>query len=181
MNTLISEINQKRGISEIQLIQKVIKGYNFIDYGLVQSYDNGIIKVILCHKLMGEDITLTGVEVLSLGSKAFSTKYTLVKDDIVMLYSSKGFVATMSEFTSAIINAVDSYDTMTIKAIPLSVFDNAKNKLEVSDNGSFTLTGEKYSLGITKDGEITIANDNSTIEIKADGTVTINGNLEVLV
>ena len=181
MTNLVSEVNQQRGISEIQLIQKVIKSYNFIDYGLVQEYKNGIIKVKLCHKLMNKDINLTGIEVLSLGSKAFGVKYNLVKDDIVMLYSSKGFVATIKDFTVPIINSVDSYDIATIKAVALSSFDSAKNKLEVGDDGGFILTGEKYSIGITKEGEITLNNNNGNITMAINGTVTINGNLEILV
>lgn len=153
---LYQGILNRIGEDDISIIKRVISNYTFIDYGIVQEYKDGIIEVKLAHQIMGKDVKLTNIEVLTPGSKAFSIKHTLVKGDIVQLMSSKGLVDSVAELTVASINDTLPYSTVTLKAIPLANFANAKNKLSISDDGSFEITGTDYSVTVTTDGTIKI-------------------------
>lgn len=160
---LYQDILRLVGEDDISLIKRVISNYNFIDYGIVQEYAEGIITVKLAHQLRGKDIELTNIEVLTEGSKSFSVKYKLVRGDIVRLISSMSLVDSIAELTEAALNSTMPYSLPTIKAIPLADFANAKNKLDISDDGSYELTGEGYSIEVTTDGTLKI--NGKTIEL----------------
>lgn len=153
---LYQDILQRIGEDDITIIKRVISNYNFIDYGIVQEYKEGIIIVKLAHQLLGKDVMLTNIEVLTDGSKAFSVKYKLVKGDIVRLVSSMSLVDSIAKLTEATLNTTMPYSISTIKAIPLADFASAKNKLDISDDGSYKLTGEGYSITVMTDGTLKI-------------------------
>lgn len=155
------------GEDEISIIKRVISNYTFIDYGIVQEYKDGTIKVKLAHKLMNKDIYLENIEVLTIGSKALSTCYELVEGDIVELLSSKSFVDSIAELTVATINTTMPYSNVTIKALPLTGHDNAKNKIDIAEDGSITIVGNGYDITITADGTLKI--NSKAIELNGDG------------
>lgn len=148
------------GEDDISIIKRIVSNYTFIDYGIVQEYNEGRLTVKLAHQLLGQDVRLTNIEVLTGGSKAFSIKHTLVKGDVVQLMSSKSLVDSVAELTKATLNAEMPYSTVTIKAIPLANFANAKNKLDISDDGSYKITGKDYSVEVTTNGTIKITGKN---------------------
>ena len=151
---LYEDILRRVGEDDISLTRRVISNYSFIDYGIVQEYKDGRISVKLAHQLLGKDVTLINIEVLSQGSKAFGIKYTLVKGDIVRLLSSKSLVDSVAELTEATLSAALPYSTVTIKAEPLSNYASAKNKLDILDDGSYKITGNGYTVEVTTDGTI---------------------------
>lgn len=168
---LYEDILRRVGEDDISLIRRVVSNYSFIDYGIVQSYTDGRIDVKLAHQLLGKDVMLTNIEVLTRGSKAFGVKHELVKDDIVKLLSSKSLVDSVAELTQAVLSTALPYSTVTIKAEPLSNFATAKNKLDILANGSYKVTGNGYNIEVTTDGTI-----------KINGTaLELNGNSKALV
>ena len=58
------------GEDDLTIIKRVISNYTFIDYGIVQEYKEGTIKVKLAHKLMNKDIYLENIEVLTIDRKS---------------------------------------------------------------------------------------------------------------
>lgn len=155
------------GEDPLSIIKRVISNYTFIDYGIVQEYTEGRIKVKLAHQLLEKDIFLENIEVLTTGSKALSTRYTLVSGDIVQLMSSRSLVDTIAELTVATMNTAMAYDTVTIKALPMADYANAKNKIDILDDGSITITGTGYSIEITTDGTLKISG--KAIELNGSG------------
>lgn len=166
-NPLYQDLLKHLGEDNLSIIKRVISNYTFIDYGIVQEYKDGRIKVKLAHQLLEKDIFLDNVEVLTTGSKALSIRYTLVKGDIVQLMSSKSLVDTIAELAIATSNTAMSYDIVTIKAIPLADYANSKNKIDILDNGSLTVTGNGYSIEITTDGTLKI--DGTALEFNGNG------------
>ena len=158
MNTkpLYEDILRRVGEDDISLIKRVISNYSFIDYGIVQEYSAGRVSVKLAHQLLGKDVNLTNIEVLTSGSKSLSIRHELVKGDIVRLLSSKSLVDSVADLTQAILSTALPYSAVTIKAEPLSNFNQAKNKLDILDDGSYTLSGEGYTIEVTTDGTIKI-------------------------
>ena len=154
------------GEDDLTIIKRVISNYTFIDYGIVQDkeWNN---KVKLAHKLMSKDIFLENIEVLTIGSKALSTRYELVEGDIVELLSSKSLVDSIAELTVATVNTALPYSTVTIKALPLTGHDNAKNKIDIAEDGSITIVGNGYDITITTDGTLKI--NSKAIELNGDG------------
>lgn len=168
---LYEDILRRVGEDDISLIRRIVSNYSFIDYGIVQEYKDGRISVKLAHQLLGKDVILTNIEVLTSGSKSLSVRHTLVKGDIVRLLSSKSLVDSIAELTEATLSAALPYSTVTIKAEPLSNFAEAKNKLDILANGSYKLTGNGYNIEVTTDGTI-----------KINGTaLELNGNSKALV
>jgi hypothetical protein len=155
------------GEDDLTIIKRVISNYTFIDYGIVQEYKEGIINVKLAHKLMSKDIFLENIEVLTIGSKALSTRYELVEGDIVELLSSKSLVDSIAELTVATVNTTMPYSNVTIKALPLTGHDNAKNKIDIAEDGSITIVGNGYDITITTDGALKI--NSKAIELNGDG------------
>lgn len=153
---LYQDILERIGEDDISIIRRVISNYAFIDYGIVQEYSNGRIKVKLAHTIMDRDVLLINIEVLTTGSKAFSIRHKLVKGDIVQLVSSRSLVDSVAELTKAILSTAMPYSAPTIKAIPLANFANAKNKLDVLDDGSYKMTGNGYTVEVTTGGTIKI-------------------------
>lgn len=168
---LYEDILRRVGEDDISLIRRVVSNYSFIDYGIVQEYKDGRISVKLAHQLLGKDVILINIEVLSQGSKSFGIKYTLVKGDIVRLVSSKSLVDSVAELTEATLSAALPYSTVTIKAEPLSNYASAKNKLDILDDGSYKITGNGYTVEVTTDG---------TIKINGKA-LELNGNTKALV
>lgn len=154
---LYEDILRQIGEDDLSLIRRVISNYSFIDYGIVEEYKAGRIKVKLAHQLLEKDVYLTDVEVITKGSKAFSIQYTLVKGDIVRLLSSKSLVDSVAELTQATLSASLPYSTVTIKAEPLSNFAKAKNQIDILDDGSYSITGNGYSIEVATDGSIKIS------------------------
>ena len=155
------------GEDDLTIIKRVISNYTFIDYGIVQEYKDGVIKVKLAHKLMNKDVFLENIEVLTIGSKALSTRYKLVEGDIVELVSSKSLVDSIAELTVATINTTMPYSNVTIKALPLTGHDKAKNKIDIAEDGSITIVGNGYGIIITTDGTLKI--NSKAIELNGDG------------
>lgn len=153
---LYQDILERVGEDDISLTRRVISNYAFIDYGIVQEYKSGRIKVKLAHNMLGKDIELINIEVLTPGSKAFSIRHKLVQGDIVKLVSSIALVDSVAELTKAILSTVMPYSAPTIKAVPLANFANAKNKLDILDDGSYKITGNGYSIEVTTGGTIKI-------------------------
>lgn len=164
---LYQDILERVGEDDISLIRRVISNYAFIDYGIVQEYKSGRIKVKLAHNMLGKDVELINIEVLTSGSKAFSIRHKLVKGDIVQLVSSISLVDSVAELTKAILSTVMPYSTPTIKAIPLSNHATAKNKLDILDDGSYKITGNGYSIEVTTDGTIKI--NGKALELNGNG------------
>jgi len=170
---LYQDILNRMGEDSISIVKRIVSNYTFIDYGIVQEYSNGRIVVKLAHQLLEKDVQLTNIEVLTGGSKAFSIKHTLVKGDVVQLMSSKSLVDSVAELTKATLNAEMPYSTVTIKATPLANFANAKNKLDISDDGSYKITGKDYSVEVTTNGTIKITGKN--IELNGNSKKFVTG------
>ena len=169
---LYQDILNRMGEDDISIIKRIVSNYTFIDYGIVQEYNEGRLTVKLAHQLLGQDVQLTNIEVLTGGSKAFSIKHTLVKGDVVQLMSSKSLVDSVAELTKATLNAEMPYSTVTVKAIPLANFANAKNKLDISDDGSYKITGKDYSVEVTTNGTIKITGKNLELNGNSKSFVT---------
>ena len=164
---LYEQVLRNLGEDEISLMRRVISNYTFIDYGIVQEYNSGIIKVKLAHKMLDEDVELINIEVLTLGSKALSIQHELVQGDVVQLVSSKSLVDSVAELTKASISTCSPYDTSTIKAIPLANFANAKNKLTITQDGAYKIEGTDYSIEVTTDGTIKVIGN--ALELNGNG------------
>lgn len=177
---LYEEILRNIGENEISIIKRVISNYTFIDYGIVQSYNNGLVEVILAHKMLDKDVRIIDIEVLSFGSKAFGTEYTLVKGDIVQLVSSKSLVDSVAELAVATSETALPYSTSTIKAIPLANAKNSKNKLVLNSDGSWSLTGTGYSIEVTTSGEIQINGSDKSFVLWEELNTVYQAMLEVV-
>lgn len=177
---LYEEILRNIGENEISIIKRIISNYTFIDYGIVQSYNNGLIEVILAHKMLGKDIRLIDIEVLSLGSKSFSTEYILVKGDIVQLVSSKSLVDSVAELAVATSETALPYSVSTIKALPLANAKNSKNKLVMNADGSWSLTGAEYTVAVTAGGEIQINGSDKSFTIWEELNTAYQSMLEIV-
>ena len=159
---LYEGILKRLGEDELDIIKRVISNYTFIDYGLVQSYQDGLVEVVLAHTLLNKEVRLINIETLSFGSKGLSTTYELVKGDIVQLVSSKCFIECVAGLVSASQNSVLPYTDSTIKAIPLANPQNSKNKLQINADGSWSLTGESYSIVATTEGILQLNGDSKS-------------------
>ena len=177
---LYEDILRNIGENEISIIKRIISNYTFIDYGIVQSYNNGLIEVILAHKMLDKDIRLIDIEVLSLGSKSFSTEYALVKGDIVQLVSSKSLVDSVAELAVATSETALPYSVSTIKALPLANAKNSKNKLVMNADGSWSLAGTDYTIAVTTDGEIQINGSDKSFTIWEELNTVYQAMLEIV-
>jgi hypothetical protein len=171
MSDLMQLVDAQRDVGEVQLTRNIISSYTFIDYALIKSYSSGIASVTLAHTIQGKPVVLTNVEVLSHGSKAFSTTYTLVEGDVVQLFSSRSMIDTIAGFTEAKDAVVNCYDIATIKAFPITDGTAASNKLDIADDGSLSFTGSGCTVTIGADG---------TIDIKSNTTLTIEAATKII-
>jgi len=169
---LTEQINSGRYITDIQLIQNVITGYRFIDYGLVTKYADGRVELTLAHKVNKKEVKLTNVEVLNTGSLAFSVQHTLVEGDIVMLFSSRSMVKDMTAFTEATDTPIDCYSTPAIKALPIAATGKSINTLTIADDGSYILVGENYTFDVATDGSISLTTAGD-LSLSPDGDMTV--------
>jgi uncharacterized protein YuzB (UPF0349 family) len=173
MDTMMSIIDKNAGVGTVQLIKNVVESYTFIDYALIKSYKEGVAEVTLAHTMQGKDVTLTNVEILAHGSKAFATTFALVKGDIVMLFSSRSLIDTIAGFTSATSKVINSYDIATIKALPIADATASTNKLDIADDGSFKLTGPHSTISVGADGAMELDSD-AGFTIDSKGDVKVN-------
>ena len=156
MNNLLDFVNKERNVNDIQLTKNIIGSYIFIDYAIVKDYKDGVISVTLAHPIQKQEITIVNVEVLSHGSKGFSTVYELVSGDIVQIFSSRSFIETVADFVSMQDRMISAYDIATIKAVPITDAPNALNKLNIAADGAYTLEGENYSIEVDSLGNVKV-------------------------
>lgn len=134
------------------LIESILNSYFIVDYGFISKvYDDGLIDVTHARKgvtLEGKvlpEYKTHGVELLVFSCAEFSVNLKPKTGDGVLLLGLKDLVETVKDLTQpATPKAFVHYDRSTIKAVPLSVFnDDAKIKLELEEgNANLTAAGK---------------------------------------
>lgn len=136
------------------LIESVLRSFYIVDYGTIKTVNaDGTINVVHAKKQqtmdgkeLPEDVT-NKVEVLTIGNKEFSLQWKLTEGDQVLLLGLKDYVKNVKDVTKATSqDAFIHYCRNTMKALPLSVFnDSAKVKIEI-ESGNMEVTATKIKL-----------------------------------
>ena len=134
------------------LIEKIVENYFIVDYGFITEINpDGTVNVThakrgvtIDGKVMPETQT-SGVEVLTIACAEFSIKLTPKKGDNVLLLGLRNYLDHAGNIKQATPNDIFlHYQQNTMKAVPLSLFDdNAKVKLEI-DGGNLNLICSKF-------------------------------------
>lgn len=166
------------------LIKMGVESYNFIDYGKVIKYSEGIIDVTLAHLLNDKEVKLTEVEVINFGSQSLNVTHELQEGDIVLLYSSKSFVETYAVLEPDNIS-LPPYDIACIKAVPIS--KTAITGLSIKADGTFELKNDKLDITwaddkfAVKNNNVTVEWDGSKLKVTSTDPIELNGNSKYFV
>ena len=133
MNTL-DLMYSRSDVNKFDIIKRMIESYTFIDYAIVSSYTDGKIDAILGHTVRGKPVKLTAIEVLTTGSKGLQISYELVEGDLVLIYSSQSFIASLGSFTKPESTGIPGYDKCSLKAMPITV--EGKSTIAVDKDGN---------------------------------------------
>lgn len=130
------------------LIEKIVENYFIVDYGFITEINpDGTVNITHAKKgvsLDGKTLPETetkNVELLSFSCEEFSVKLTPKKGDNVLLLGLRNYVEHAAGISAATKNEVFlHYQQNTMKAVPLSLFnDDAKVKIEI-DEGNLTIS-----------------------------------------
>ena len=157
---------------KIETTKLIIEQYTFIDFAVVDKYEEGIIS---CYS---HDILFTNIEVLNIGSSNFCVQHVLQEGDIVLLLNSKTQKSDLSTLQSGDKESSSPYSTLSFKAIPVGFKDLAKGSIVIDEEGNIKLETEKVTLTVEGDN-IVIDNGSCNIEM-TNKSVLINGHLEVM-
>lgn len=141
-------------LTDRALIESIVQNFYIVDYGYIHKIntDNTIdVKHAKKQQLLDgtelpESITKK-IEVLTIGCHDFSLKFSLHTGDQVLLLGLKDYVPRVAEVKKATSQeAFIHYARNTMKALPLSVFNNdAKVKITI-DGGKFDLSATKITM-----------------------------------
>ncbi len=140
--------------SQKTLIESIVSSFYILDYGFIKNVNTDkTVDVTHAKQLktldgvsMPATIT-TKIEVLTISCAGFSLKIDYKKGDKVLLLGLKNYIPKVKDVTSATETTVYShYSRDTLKALPLSVFnDDAKVKVEMED-GKLKLACSEFSI-----------------------------------
>lgn len=169
--------------SDRDLITSVINTFYILDYGFVSTVnDDGTVDVTHAKRLKtryGDSLDPTktkSVELLTLSGKGFSINWDIKQGDQVLLLGLKDYIPSVEDVTSATETTVYlHYTRETLKAFPLSVFnDEAKVTVSIED-GSIEMGAEgDLTADIQGDSSVTIEGD-ATDEVDGDYSKTTKG------
>lgn len=149
-----SSIFLAQKFSQKTLIESIISSFYILDYGFIKNVNaDKTIDVTHAKQLKTLDgvsmpATITEkVEVLTISCSSFSLKIDYKKGDKVLLLGLKNYIPKVEDVTSATETTVYShYSRDTLKALPLSVFnDEAKVQVEMED-GNLKIACSKFSI-----------------------------------
>lgn len=141
-------------LTDRSLIESVVNNFYILDYGYIHKINaNGTIDVMHAKRQqtiegveLPESVT-KGLEVLTIGCQEFSLQFTLKTGDQVLLLGLKDYIKSVAEVNKpSSQDAFIHYARNTMKALPLSVFnDDAKVKIQI-DGGNFDLSATKITM-----------------------------------
>jgi len=173
-STLQQKIRDNSVIGGLQNMKSIVGSYIFLDIAMVTEVGDRI-KVKLVNTTMSEgtteDVLLQNIEVMTQGTGGFSTKYTLIVGDLVMLFGLRSAVEKLDELEDTFPRLLPPYDPNGIKAIPISKHLMAKTLLDIAEDGSFTLTTPKSELIVGVDG---------VTSYTTDGSLTLESAVEII-
>lgn len=118
------------------LIRNILSSYTFIDFGLVTAYTSTTVDIDLINKRSGFVVHLTGIELLSLGSSSFSLKVEPIIGDLVILLSTRQYIASLADITEVQEKGSKlSYDLECLKAVQIAPAKQSKVIMSIDKNG----------------------------------------------
>lgn len=170
---------QAARFTDRDLIENIIESYFIVDYGFIDQVNaDGTIDVV--HAKKGQTIdgkplpeyATKRIELLTLSCAEFSIQLKPTKGDNVLLLGLKDYVQNAAGINTATQNDVFiHYQQNTMKAVPLSLFNNdAKLKIEI-DGGD---------LSFVTDGKVKIKANQAEINCSSFKVTNENGSTTAL-
>ena len=129
------------------LIYNIIDSYTFLDYGIVDKYTDKTVDVILVNMRSEQELKLTGVELLTLGSASCSVTIEPTKGDLVLLLALRNYIEDLSVITSPESRETKlHYDLANIKAIQIAPARESKATLDIDKDGNVKIDSPSISL-----------------------------------
>lgn len=107
--------------TDADLIRNIIGSYTFIDFGIVSAVGTDTVDVTMVNKSFGNEVRLTGVELLSTGSAAYSIRVEPSVGDLVLLLSLRSYISKVADVKAPIESPSRlHYDLSSVKAIQIA-------------------------------------------------------------